>query len=47
MLSTPAGLELWKKNRGLYDPPFVQRVDRLEAQMQERPRSETDVLAGK
>lgn len=47
MLSTPAGLAFWEKNRAIYDPPFVQRVDRLKAELQERPQSESEVLAGK
>lgn len=46
MLSTPAGLEFWEKNKGVYDPPFVKRVEMLKARMQSRSRNETDVLSG-
>ncbi len=46
MLSTPAGLEFWEKNKGIYDPPFVERVEMLKVKMQKVPQSEQDVLAG-
>ena len=46
MLSTPAGLEFWEKNKGIYDAPFVQRVEMLKSDMQRIPRSEQEVLSG-
>jgi hypothetical protein len=46
MLSTPAGLEFWEKNKGIYDAPFVQRVEMLKSDMQQIPRSEQEVLSG-
>jgi len=46
MLSTPAGLEFWEKNKGIYDAPFVQRVEMLKSDMQQVPRSEQEVLSG-
>lgn len=46
MLSTPAGLEFWEKNKGIYDAPFVKRVESLKSGLQQQPRSEADVLAG-
>jgi len=46
MLSTPAGLEFWEKNKGIYDPPFVERVEALKDELRHQPQSEADVLSG-
>ncbi len=46
MLSSSAGLEFWEKNKGLYDPPFVKRVEMLKAEIQTAPQKEADVFAG-
>lgn len=46
MLSTRAGLEFWEKNKGIYDEPFVRRVEKIKSELRLNPQSEAEVLAG-
>jgi hypothetical protein len=45
-LATPAGREFWEKNRGIYDPEFVEYMEALKAQVDSEGRSSQAVLAG-
>ena len=46
MLATAAGREFWESNKGLYDAPFVQRVELIKAHLEANPLTEEEVLAG-
>jgi hypothetical protein len=46
MLSTRAGVEFWERNKGIYDPDFVARVEMVREQMRLAPKSSSEVLAG-
>ena len=46
MLATPAGREFWERNKGIYDAPFVKRVEQVKAQLAANPLTQGDVLRG-
>lgn len=46
LLSNPAGAEFFERNKGVYDKPFVKRIEAIKADLQSNPMSEPEILGG-